>query len=125
MSLQTENSVISDGASATANKGTVPQLLVTCPICDGTRLDYVFAANGLHVVQCRDCRLMLLNPQPEAGGAALPSDLAHSFENEALESHSRVSEARRAYARRCLREIARYDGRNGGELVQIGCGEGD
>jgi len=68
---------------------------------------------------------MMLNPPPS------PSDLAgiygvqYEFWNENEDRRIRLSEMKRATATHYLELIGRYRGGHGGDLLEIGCGQGD
>lgn len=78
------------------------RLLFACPVCHGRRLHYALSAGSHRVVRCADCRLMLLNPQPEDG----------------------VERRRQAATdpARLLRTLARYQGHAQGKLLEVRCG---
>jgi glycosyltransferase involved in cell wall biosynthesis/SAM-dependent methyltransferase len=100
-------------------------LLSTCPLCDGRQLHYAFSKQKYRVVRCAQCRLMLLNPQPSDEELRRIYTESYFLGDPSAEGRRRVSEMRRVTARRYLQELARYRGRHGGRLLEIGCGEGD
>jgi SAM-dependent methyltransferase len=68
---------------------------------------------------------MLLNPQPsDAELAAIYTD-TYFLGDGSADSKQRVSDMKRATARRYLDEVQRYRGSKGGRLLEVGCGSGD
>jgi SAM-dependent methyltransferase len=100
-------------------------LLAFCPLCASKRLHYVFSHQGYRVVRCADCRLMLLNPQPGERELAAIYSATYFLGDETPEARQRVAEMKAATARRYLDDIARYRGKHGGRLLEVGCGHGD
>src|SRR3954466_2981751 len=101
-----------------------PQV-TSCPVCRGNRLHYLFSVAGYRVVRCRDCDLLMSNPQPS------DEDLTRIYgenyfvlgESEAGQRH--VDELKQSTADIYLDLLERYRGRKPGHLLEIGCGQGD
>lgn len=100
-------------------------VLSACPICESRRLHYAFSHHGYRVVRCADCRLLMLNPQPSDAELAQIYNHTYFLGDDTPEGRALVAEMKSATARRYLRHIARYRGRHGGRLLEIGCGHGD
>jgi SAM-dependent methyltransferase len=102
-----------------------PPRAAACPVCQSKRLYYAFSIDGHRLERCADCCFMLLNPQPsDAELAAIYTD-SYFLGDGSAESKQRVSDMKRATARRYLDEVQRYRGNTGGRLLEIGCGSGD
>lgn len=99
--------------------------LKTCPICDSQRLHYAFSKHGYRIVRCEDCRLMLINHQPSDAELAEIYDAAYFLGDDTPAGRAQVAAMKRATARGYLRELMRYRGREGGNLLEIGCGQGE
>ncbi|HEY2817065.1 MAG TPA: glycosyltransferase [Casimicrobiaceae bacterium] len=103
---------------------TNPQI-VDCPSCSSRHLHYGFTCRGFRVVECSECGLMMLNPQPNDRQLA---DIygADYFLGDSSESGlEQVSRMKRATARVYLADLEKYRGTVGGRLLEIGCGAGD
>ena len=59
-----------------AQRTAEPQL-ASCPICDSDRLEYAFHAQGGTLVDCKDCGLLMRNPQPSDETLAQHPVIAH------------------------------------------------
>ena len=76
-------------------------------------------------MHCEDCALLFLNPQPS------DEELAKTCATEGTvgflsgEARRDAEKLRRATARHCLAEIARYNGPHSDRLLEISCGEGE
>ncbi len=68
---------------------------------------------------------MLLNPQPAEAELLEIYTESYFLGDPSCEGRARVSEMRRATARRYLAELARYRGSHSGRLLEVGCGQGD
>jgi SAM-dependent methyltransferase len=98
--------------------------VAACPVCQGKRVYYAFPVGDHRLDRCKDCGLCLLNPQPSDEQLA-PLGTATAFPGDSEHSRQQTAAMKQATARRYLREIARYRGRTGGRLLEIGCGSGD
>src|SRR5207247_2270934 len=96
-----------------------------CPVCGSRRIRYAFSHEEARVVQCPDCRLMFLNPQPSDADLAAIYNANYYLGGESEEARAATQTMKRATARDYLREIERYRGPHGGKLLEIGCGDGD
>ena len=97
-----------------------------CLLCGGRRLHYAFAKDRRRIVACTDCRLLFQNPQPsDADLAAIYTDsyFVTAGMNEAERADAERTKA--ATARGYLDLIARYRGRTGGRLLEVGFGGGE
>jgi SAM-dependent methyltransferase len=102
-----------------------PPRVGACPVCQGKRLYYAFSIGEHRLERCEDCDFMLLNPQPsDAELTAIYTD-TYFIGDGSERSKERVSEMKRSTARRYLDDVRRYRGREGGRLLEIGCGSGD
>ncbi|MBF0496847.1 MAG: glycosyltransferase [Deltaproteobacteria bacterium] len=101
-------------------------LVKVCPCCNNNKLYYLFSIRDTHrVVMCQDCGLLLLNPQPsdeELDAIYGPEYfLGNSLEN-GTDHQSRLKQAT---AVNYLNLLARYRGASGGELLEVGPGQGN
>jgi glycosyltransferase involved in cell wall biosynthesis/2-polyprenyl-3-methyl-5-hydroxy-6-metoxy-1,4-benzoquinol methylase len=104
---------------------TSPQYCHSCPICDAVDLDYLFVSRGLPIARCRNCRLMLRNPQP---ADALLAEIysAHYFLSDgSAEQDAAVARLKEATARLHLQHIDAYHELPGKRLLEVGCGNGE
>lgn len=99
--------------------------LSSCPICASRRLHYAFSRNGYRVVRCDDCRLMLLNPQPNDTELMQIYSESYFLGENTEAARQRVASMKAATARSYLDLIARYAGIHAGRLIEFGCGHGD
>jgi 2-polyprenyl-3-methyl-5-hydroxy-6-metoxy-1,4-benzoquinol methylase len=96
-----------------------------CHVCEGARIYYVFSASGYRVVRCDDCGLVFLNPQPSNEELTRIYDANYFLGSESDAGRQAVSEIKQATAKLYLAEIRRYRGPENGQLLEIGCGDGD
>ena len=104
---------------------TERQPLKTCHVCQSTRIYYLFSAGNHRVVQCDDCGLVFLNPQPSDEELARIYGADYFLGSDSEAGRKSVSELKQATARLYLSEIRRYHGPENGRLLEIGCGDGD
>jgi 2-polyprenyl-3-methyl-5-hydroxy-6-metoxy-1,4-benzoquinol methylase len=86
---------------------------------------YAFSHHGYRVVRCADCRLLMLNPQPSDDELIAIYTAEYFLGDDTPAGHARVSDMKAATARSYLEQIRRYRGRQGGRLLEIGCGQGE
>jgi glycosyltransferase involved in cell wall biosynthesis/SAM-dependent methyltransferase len=99
-------------------------LLLKCPLCSSSRLRYAFSREGRRIVRCSDCQLIFSNPQPAGDFPGSGDDEHCAPESEKEEVRARADEMKRETARLHLQEIQRYRGGAGGDLLEVGCGDG-
>jgi SAM-dependent methyltransferase len=99
--------------------------LTICPVCQSSRLHYLFSVKGYRIVRCDDCTLMMTNPQPSDAelGQIYGEDYFLVEKNEAGQRH--VDELKQGTADLYLDMLARYGAPKGARLLEIGCGQGD
>ncbi|MBI4244674.1 MAG: glycosyltransferase [Planctomycetes bacterium] len=109
----------------TKQKADVSGMISQCPLCASTRLYYLFSIQGHRAVQCDDCRLLMLNPQPAKEELEQISKTNYAIleKDKAWEQH--VSELKRKTASQYLDLLIRYSGGQTGKLIEIGCMQGD
>jgi SAM-dependent methyltransferase len=96
-----------------------------CPVCAARRFEYLFSIQASRLMRCTECGFTLLNPQPS--DQKLAAIYSHDYflganDPKAQEVFNRL---KRQTAELYLAEIARYSGRSGGKLLEIGSGSGD
>ncbi len=105
---------------------TSPQLyLKTCPICNSTDLQYLFISYGLPIAQCRDCRLILRNPQPSAAVLTQIYSEHYFLVSDSSEQQTLTANMKQATARLYLDCIETYHQTPGKRLLEVGCGHGE
>jgi len=97
----------------------------TCHVCGGARFYYLFSAADYRVVQCDDCGLVFLNPQPSDAELARIYSADYFLGSNTATSSQAVREIKQATARLYLSEISRYCGSDSGRVLEVGCGDGD
>jgi SAM-dependent methyltransferase len=97
----------------------------TCHVCEGTRIYYLFSAGDYRVVRCDDCDLVFLNPQPSNEELARIYDADYFLGSESESGRRAAGEIKQATAKGYLSEIARYRGSAPGQVLEVGCGDGD
>lgn len=98
---------------------------VNCPICDSTRLRYLFISYGYPICRCMDCNLLFRNPQPSDEALETIYAAGEDLGDETEDAKQGVVSMRMATARLYLKELIAYTGRATGELLEIGCGTGE
>jgi glycosyltransferase involved in cell wall biosynthesis/2-polyprenyl-3-methyl-5-hydroxy-6-metoxy-1,4-benzoquinol methylase len=96
-----------------------------CLVCGGPRVYYLFSVTGHRVVQCSDCGLVFLNPQPSDEELSRIYDENYFLGSNSDLGRQAASELKRATAKLYLSKIRQYRGPGGGRLLEIGCGDGD
>ncbi len=96
-----------------------------CHVCQGARFYYLFSVSDYRVVRCDDCGLVFLNPQPSDAELARIYHAHYFLGSDTDAGRQTVSELKQATARFYLAEISRYCGSQSGQLLEIGCGDGD
>ena len=101
------------------------RLVNNCPVCRSTRLHYSFSVSGHRVVRCDDCGLLMANPQPSDDELAriYGDDYFLGEKNEV--GQTAIDELKQGTANLYLDLLERYRGKEGGRLLEIGCGQGD
>ncbi len=98
---------------------------VNCPICESCRLYFLMEREGYRVERCHDCGFQMTNPQPEDEMLAAIYSSTYFLGDQTTDTTEKIARMKQATARRYLKDIARYRGRTGGLLLEIGCGHGD
>jgi SAM-dependent methyltransferase len=125
-------SVQSDPGSPQQDPAQERQALCACPVCASRRLHYAFSITSNdashRVVRCRECGLMLLNPQPS------DAELTAIYDDDYFVGHDRsetgpdpehAAEVKASTARGYLQLLDRYRGSETGSWLDVGCGHGD
>ncbi len=96
-----------------------------CYICDSPDIRYRFVIQGHSLFQCANCGYMFLNPQPsdEFLKSLYSSDYFLMGDDD--RSDRLRSEMKAATAQLYLKQLIRYYGKQQGNLLEIGCGNGD
>ena len=100
-------------------------IIRSCPICGNTKLPYLFSINHHRVVQCNECDLLALNPQPS------DEELNNIYRSEYFlgsrdgASNQHVTGLKKATAENYLKLLAIYGGKEGTNLLEVGCGRGE
>ena len=99
--------------------------LKKCPVCGNIKLYYLFSIDRYRLTQCDDCGLFMLNPQPsdEDINKIYGANYFIDIHNKAGQDH--VEELKRATSINYLELLKQYRGMGGGNLLEIGCGNGD
>lgn len=100
-------------------------IVKACHVCESTRVYYLFSAANCRAVRCDDCGLIFLNPQPSDGELVKIYSADYFLGSESEEGRRAAQEIKRATAKGYLSEISRYRGGATGQLLEVGCGEGD
>jgi 2-polyprenyl-3-methyl-5-hydroxy-6-metoxy-1,4-benzoquinol methylase len=108
-----------------SSQSTEARRVKICHVCKGVRIYYLFSASGHRVVRCDDCGLVFLNPQPSDDELARIYDANYFLGSENEAGRKAVSELKQATANLYLSEIRRYHGFEKGQLLEVGCGDGD
>jgi SAM-dependent methyltransferase len=93
-----------------------------CNICGGANIQYRFLIQGHSLYQCANCDFMFLNPPPSdefLDSLQSPDDSTMSNDEQLR------SEMKQATARLYLEQLVRYYGKQQGNLLEIGCENGD
>jgi SAM-dependent methyltransferase len=88
---------------------------VSCRICGSRRESTHLVARGYQIVQCMECGLWYVNPQPT------PGELSEFYANYDDGDQWRVRE--RDFNRGVRRSVLRFEKR--GRVLDVGCGSGD
>ena len=110
--------------------GTYVQLTTTelfttsCRICDNNRIHYAFISNGYPVSHCQECGFMFLNPQPSDEVLSQIYNEDYFIDNTDRGSKLRL-EMKGATAQLYLNQLIEYYGKSEGNLLEIGCGNGE
>ena len=102
-----------------------PFLRADCPVCASRRLGYAFSRAGHRIARCTDCGVMFSNPQPSDEQLAAIYNADYFLGAGSEEGRQATREMKRATAREYLTEIRRYCGAPSGQLLEVGCGDGD
>jgi 2-polyprenyl-3-methyl-5-hydroxy-6-metoxy-1,4-benzoquinol methylase len=97
----------------------------TCLVCKSRHLYYSFSLFQHRIVQCNDCGLMLLNPQPSdevLGKIYSDNYFVLSDQNQGI---SHVETLKKSTAARYLDQLIPNGIQAGASLLEIGCGSGD
>jgi len=98
---------------------------VDCPVCESNRLHFLMEHEGYRVERCVDCGFQLINPQPSNEALAAIYSSTYFLGDQSTETVDKIARMKQATAQNYLEDIARYRGRVGGRLLEIGCGHGD
>lgn len=104
---------------------TLRPTITSCPVCQSNRLYYLFSVAGYRVVRCRDCDLLMSNPQPSDEDLARIYGENYFVLGESEESQRHVDYLKQSTADLYLDLLERYRGQGPGRLLEIGCGQGD
>ncbi|MBF0551657.1 MAG: glycosyltransferase [Deltaproteobacteria bacterium] len=97
-----------------------------CPCCDNNRLYYLFSIyNTYRVVRCEDCGLLMLNPQPSDQTLDAVYGPEYFLGDSLEEGQDHQSQLKQSTAINYLQLLKRYRGASGGELLEVGPGQGD
>jgi SAM-dependent methyltransferase len=95
------------------------KLASECSICGSPNIHYRFLVRNHSLYQCADCDFMFLNPQPSDA-------VLNNFRIKDADRNCGIhSVMKKATARLYLKQLIRYCGKNEGNLLEIGCGEGE
>jgi glycosyltransferase involved in cell wall biosynthesis/ubiquinone/menaquinone biosynthesis C-methylase UbiE len=112
--------------SAGLPKTNMDQYAVSaCPLCDQTSIRYEFFRDGFSVFKCDGCGFMFLHPQPSDETLAKLYGSSYSLFSEIGQDDEMGSAMKSATGRLYLDQLVRYLGKRGGNLFEIGCGQGD
>ncbi|MDH4064758.1 MAG: class I SAM-dependent methyltransferase, partial [Acidobacteriota bacterium] len=106
-----------------------PPVLAACPLCGQASLTYQFTHLTTAIVRCRECGLLMRNPQPsEAELAAIYGDSYFLGAGARQASIAETDRLKRATAARHLDAVESRmaaDWRRGLRLLELGCGRGN
>lgn len=109
------------------------ETLARCPLCAATALVYQFTHGPTALVRCRDCALLMRNPQPSDAELAAIYSGDYFLQPSALPGEAgdeMVHALKRATAARYLDRVEAYRGwtpatRQGKRLLEVGSGLGN
>jgi SAM-dependent methyltransferase len=112
--VQTLNSGVPTRSTKYPGSLQLPQNhLQYCPICESPHLVYRFISQGYPIAQCKDCELLLTNPQP-----------SRQIQLKEIESHGQSNPLRAATSKLYFEQLKAYRGAAGGTLLLLDTKEG-
>src|SRR6266446_7984915 len=96
-----------------------------CPICESSRMTYLFVSHGYPICQCLDCNLLFRNPLPPEEVLQQIYSENYFLGEDSEDRKARVSAMKRATAKLYLERLITYAGIQEGRLLEIGCGTGE
>ena len=97
---------------------------VTCPLCGGRDVRPLYDIDGHHWMCCRGCTLRFLHPQPDEQSLRAIYDADYYAPWRQGAGDDELETMKRCTFGRYLRLVARYRGRSGGKLLDVGCAMG-
>jgi 2-polyprenyl-3-methyl-5-hydroxy-6-metoxy-1,4-benzoquinol methylase len=100
--------------------------LKSCPICSASSFKPMFNLKSkFPVVRCSACHFVTLNPQPSDDELAKIYSEDYYLLERTQEGEASFRELKERTAQHYLDLIEKYSGGTKGQLLEIGCGEGD
>jgi len=96
-----------------------------CPVCDNSALHYLFSVGNYRLVECTDCGMLMLNPQPPDEALAEIYVNGYSLDDGTDEGRCHVDFLKRGTAKLYLDLLRKYGSDMSGALLEIGFGGGD
>ena len=96
-----------------------------CPICQSSRIVYLFISQGYPICQCLDCTMLFRNPLPSAEVLQQIYSASYFLGEQSDEGRARVSAMKAETARLYLGQLLAYTNGAKGHLLEIGCGTGE
>jgi len=99
-------------------------MVIKCPVCNATRLYYLFSVQKYRLCQCQDCKLLFLSPQSSEMELDKINGAEYFIKDPAQTSEHSVAELELSTAKKHLELLKQYQAAEGGKLLEIGCGHG-
>lgn len=96
-----------------------------CPVCSSAEFKDKYIKEGYQVQECQGCQLQLLNPQPSNEELAEIYSSNYFLGEKTEAALQQVAEMKRATAQLYLDALLNYGVKQGGRLLEVGCGSGD